>query len=115
GRFGEHESRAADRAAAEVDEMPVVRHAIDRRVLAHRRYRDAVSKDGVADGTGFEEVHGREWEWGMGNGEWRGLKHGARRCLRDWKRAASLAVGSPALPLQIVRLRSASSHHASDQ
>ena len=35
-RFGQHERRAADRAAAEMDDVPVVRKAVDRRVFAHR-------------------------------------------------------------------------------
>jgi hypothetical protein len=35
GRLGEHERSAADRARAEVDEMPVARESIDARVLTH--------------------------------------------------------------------------------
>jgi hypothetical protein len=34
--FGEHQSGTADRAAAEVDQVPVVGQAIDAGVLAHR-------------------------------------------------------------------------------
>ena len=36
GRFGHHQSRAADRATAEMDEMPVVRQTVAARVLTHR-------------------------------------------------------------------------------
>ena len=42
GHLGEHEPRAAVRAAAEMDEVVVVRRAVDARVLRHRRHDDAV-------------------------------------------------------------------------
>ena len=42
--FGEHESRATVRAAAEVDEVVVVRQSVDARVLRHRRDDDAVGE-----------------------------------------------------------------------
>ena len=41
-RLDEHEAGAAEREAAEMDEMPVGGVAVDRRVLAHRRDDDAV-------------------------------------------------------------------------
>ena len=48
GRLGEDQRRAADRAAAEVDEVPVVRHPVLGRVLAHRRDDDPVpQRDGA--------------------------------------------------------------------
>jgi hypothetical protein len=56
-RLGENETGTADRAAAEMDEMPVVRHAVDRRVFAHRRDDDAVAKRHVADRRRIEEMH----------------------------------------------------------
>src|SRR6185437_5664495 len=42
GHLGDHQRGAAERAAAEVHEVPVRRHAVVGRVLAHRRYADAV-------------------------------------------------------------------------
>ena len=44
------ESRAADRARAEMDIMPVVRHAVLRRILAHGRNADAVAQRHRTDG-----------------------------------------------------------------
>jgi hypothetical protein len=48
-RFGQHEPGAADRTAAEVDEVPVGREPIAARVLAHRRYEHAVVKGHATD------------------------------------------------------------------
>ena len=56
GRFGEHERRAAHRAAAEMNEMPVVGEAVDARVLAHRRDDDAVGKGEAFERERVEEV-----------------------------------------------------------
>ena len=42
-RFSKDNARAADRAAAEVDAMPIIRHAVGSGVLAHRRHHDAIA------------------------------------------------------------------------
>jgi hypothetical protein len=42
----------ADGAAAEVDEVPVARHAVDRRILVHRRHHHAVLDHHVAQANG---------------------------------------------------------------
>ena len=55
-RLGDHERRAAGRAGAEVDEVPVVGEAVDARVLAHRRDDDAVGERDGAQGQRIEEV-----------------------------------------------------------
>ena len=46
--FTDHETGAAGRARAVVHEMPIVRHAVDRRVLRHRRHHDAIDELQVA-------------------------------------------------------------------
>ena len=46
--LGEHEARAAVRAAAEMDEVVVVGRAVDARVLRHRRHDDAVRQRDAA-------------------------------------------------------------------
>jgi hypothetical protein len=56
GRLGQHQARAADRAAAEMHEVPVIREAVGARVLAHRRDEHAIGKGDVADGERLEEV-----------------------------------------------------------
>src|SRR5690349_903826 len=49
-RLDAHHGGAAHRAAAEVDEVPIVGHAVLARVLAHRRDEDAVVEfDGSQD------------------------------------------------------------------
>ena len=48
GHLGDHQPGAADRAAAEVHEVPVVGRAVLGRVLAHRRDDDAVREHEVA-------------------------------------------------------------------
>ena len=44
GGLGNDRRGAADRAAAQVHQVPVVRHAVGGRVLAHRRHHDAVAQ-----------------------------------------------------------------------
>ena len=56
GRFGENERSAAHRAAAEMNEVPVVGEAVNARVLAHRRDNDAVGKREALEGERVEEV-----------------------------------------------------------
>jgi hypothetical protein len=53
GSLGEHERGAANRAAREVHEMPVVGESVDGRVLAHGRHRDTISQRQV---TNFQLV-----------------------------------------------------------
>ena len=55
-RLGDHQPRAAHRAAAKVDEVPVVREPIHRRVLAHRRHEHAIGKSEVPDAKRVEEL-----------------------------------------------------------
>jgi hypothetical protein len=43
-RLGDHQPGAADGAAAQVHQVPVLGHAIDRRVLAHGRDHYAVGQ-----------------------------------------------------------------------
>ena len=50
--------RAADRAAAEMHEMPVVREAVLARILAHRRHADAIAQTHVAQLQRREEIRG---------------------------------------------------------
>ena len=54
--FGEDEGGAADGAAAEVDEVPVVSEAVGGGVLAHGRDGDAVGEGEAAELEGGEEV-----------------------------------------------------------
>src|SRR5580658_9337793 len=56
GRFHHHQSSAADRAAAQVYQMPVRRESVDAGVLAHGRDGDSIAKGDFADGYGGEEV-----------------------------------------------------------
>ena len=51
-----HQSRATDRAAAEMDEMPVVSQPISARVLAHGRDKDAIGEFQIADRERIEQV-----------------------------------------------------------
>ena len=54
-RLGDHEPGPADRAAAEVHEVPLGGQAVRRRVLAHRRDGDAVAERRLAQPQGREE------------------------------------------------------------
>jgi len=56
GGFGEYEPGASDGAAAEVDEMPVVRETVFGGVFAHRRDDDPVGEGYAAELNGGEEV-----------------------------------------------------------
>ena len=51
-----HQSRATDRAAAEMHEMPVVSQSVSARVLAHGRDKDAVGKFDIANRERIEQV-----------------------------------------------------------
>ena len=57
--LGEDEPRATGRAAAEMHEMPVGRHAVDRRILIHRRDHDAVGQRHAAQPERLKHRHGR--------------------------------------------------------
>jgi len=55
-RLHEDQAGAAHRAAAEVNQMPLVNKAVDARVLAHRRNGDAVGKPKRAEFQVVEEM-----------------------------------------------------------
>ena len=55
-RFHGHQPGAADCAAAEVYQMPVVGDAVLARILAHRRDRDAVPESDAAQRKRREKV-----------------------------------------------------------
>ena len=54
--FHHNQSRAADRAAAEMDQVPVVGEAVFARILAHGGNGDAVAKRDAALCQRLEEV-----------------------------------------------------------
>ena len=56
GCFGEHEPGAADGARAEVDQMPVLGHAVVGRVLAHGRDHDPVAQSDRAERDRLEQM-----------------------------------------------------------
>ena len=58
-RFRDKKRRAADRTTPEMHQMPVVREAIDARILAHRRDADAIAQPHVAQSQRREKVRGR--------------------------------------------------------
>jgi len=58
GHLGEHQAGAADGARAVVHQVPVVRHAVLRGILAHWRDHDAVVEGERAQAERLE--HGRE-------------------------------------------------------
>ena len=59
GRFREHQRGAADRSSGKVHEMPIVRIAVDRRILAHWRNAYAVGEVNVAHAKFAEQMrHG---------------------------------------------------------
>src|SRR2546422_2657362 len=64
--FAEHEAGPADRAAAEMYEMPVIGHPVLRDVLAHRRDNDATGQPEIAEPK-WREHRGRRGtgDWGM--------------------------------------------------
>jgi hypothetical protein len=58
-RLGEDQAGAADGAAGEMYEVPIVRHALARGILAHRRDADAVAEGDVAQTELIEQMgHG---------------------------------------------------------
>ena len=59
GHLGEHQPRAADRAGAVMHHVPVAGHAVDRRVLAHRRHHHAVGDHHVAQPERLEHRRDR--------------------------------------------------------
>ena len=72
-RFGEHQRRAADRAAAEVHQVPVVGEAILARILAHRRDDDAIAQLDAAQAERRKQVDRLVVEHGRGIAQFRGL------------------------------------------
>ncbi len=58
GRLAHHKRCAADRAAAEVNEVPGRRAPLERRILAHRRHGDAVLERYPGEIERCEQVHG---------------------------------------------------------
>lgn len=58
-RAGHHQRRTAERAAAQVHQVPVVRHSVDRGVLAHGRHRDAVAQGQRTLHQGLQQGHGQ--------------------------------------------------------
>ncbi len=61
GGFHHDQGRAADRAAAEMDQVPVVGEAVFARILAHGGNGDAVAKCDAALGQRLEEVIGHRF------------------------------------------------------
>jgi hypothetical protein len=55
-RLDEDDAGAADRPAAEVDEVPVVQQAVPARILAHRRDRDAAGEGDRPECQGLEQI-----------------------------------------------------------
>jgi hypothetical protein len=59
GGFGEDQAGAADSAAGQVHEVPVVRHALAGGILAHGRDADAVAEGDLAQAEFVKQVrHG---------------------------------------------------------
>ena len=58
-RFGEHNRGSADRAAGEMDKMPLVGKPVGAGVLAHRRHDDAVGEGEPAERERIEQVRHR--------------------------------------------------------
>lgn len=57
--FRKDQSGAADGATTEVDQVPVIGQAIDARILAHWRYRNAVEQGQLTKSVGFkQQTHG---------------------------------------------------------
>src|SRR6185369_2928902 len=86
GRFGHHQSRAADRATAEMDEMPVVSQTVAARVLTHRRDKDAVGELQIANRERIEQVsHTNTVDWHIALGEF-GLTENSATQIPRWRR-----------------------------
>src|SRR6185503_13038268 len=60
GGFGEDKCGAADRAAAEMDEVPLVCEPVDARVLTHRRNQYPIGERQPAQRERFEEMRHRQ-------------------------------------------------------
>ena len=58
GRFHEEESCSAHCAAAEMNQMPIVGHSVDGRILAHGRNHDAIFESYSANRERVKEVDG---------------------------------------------------------
>ena len=56
GGLGHHQRRPADRAAAEVNDVPVVRKPVHARVLAHRRDDNAIGERQRTDRQRIEKM-----------------------------------------------------------
>src|SRR5581483_2008305 len=55
-RLREDEAGAADRPAAQVDEVPIGGAAVAARILTHRRHRDAITQRHATEGQRLEQV-----------------------------------------------------------
>lgn len=60
GRLHHDETRAALRAGAKMNEMPIVREAVLRRILAHGRDGDAVAEGHAANCKRCQEIYFRQ-------------------------------------------------------
>ncbi len=56
GRFGHHHGRSAHRAAAQVHQVPIIREAVDARILAHRRHANAIPEAALRESAGREKM-----------------------------------------------------------
>ena len=57
GRFRQDEPGTADRTRSQMHHMPIVREAINARILAHWGYRDAIAERHLAQAKRFKEMH----------------------------------------------------------
>jgi hypothetical protein len=58
-RLANDQRRAAGRAAAQMNEMPIIGHAVLRGILAHRRDTDAIAQGDILKGELTEKVRRR--------------------------------------------------------
>src|SRR5205807_1737915 len=72
GRFRHHQSCAADGAASQVDQVPVVRKPVRTRVLAHRRDEHTIGKRDATNGERIKE-----------------MRHGSIVAVTPWRTAGS--------------------------
>jgi hypothetical protein len=63
--LGEHQSGATGRAATKMHQMPVGRHAVDRRVLIHRRDDHTIGDRHAAQPEWLKHRHGRRFDIGL--------------------------------------------------
>ena len=66
-RFRQDQSRAANRPAAQVHEMPVVRKSVEARVLAHRRHHDPVAQETSRIVIRVSSIDMRAFSWDNAN------------------------------------------------